>query len=74
MDDGLSFPDHALELVEVRCGRCGYGARARRAPPSCPMCQANEWQPLGRHQHEQEPLAPPALSGVASQVLAEEQR
>jgi exosome complex RNA-binding protein Csl4 len=69
----LPLRDDALGLVEVRCGRCGYGARARQVPATCPMCQANEWQPLDR-QHQQEQVAPAAVRGVRLGALTEERR
>jgi DNA-binding transcriptional ArsR family regulator len=56
-DWGTPLRDDSLALVEVRCGRCGYGARARQAPPACPMCQANEWQPLDREEYGHEERA-----------------
>jgi rubrerythrin len=31
--------------VDLICTVCGYGAVARRAPVSCPMCRNDEWEP-----------------------------
>jgi rubrerythrin len=31
--------------VELVCTVCGYGAVARRAPLSCPMCRSDAWEP-----------------------------
>jgi hypothetical protein len=32
--------------IEVRCGRCGYGAIVRVAPETCPMCHGTVWDPV----------------------------
>ncbi len=31
---------------EYRCLDCGYGVTVYRELPRCPMCGANEWEPL----------------------------
>ena len=36
---------HEGATISLVCASCGYGIAIRSEPPSCPMCQANTWEP-----------------------------
>jgi rubrerythrin len=43
--DRLHLPHLAVphRRHDYRCGGCGYGAVAPKAPPRCPMCGGASW-------------------------------